>query len=203
MQHQSVTRQVPHSGIWLTDVIFLWKKLLSERETGRLCLNPLNDRRPPKSEGVKMALTSVFTSQSISQLLDGPHCGRERGVSQRVTLSAVNTAQSVTSVSASHLLGTMSAVWHVAGQNLKLVHPRLQVQLHPDHWGIPLRERRAWGGVKGIKDRQLTLNKKRADDMRDDWQQVSSIPAGFSSLPPRFTSTAELTRIPTVPLSVP
>lgn len=87
--------------------------------------------------GCEIILTSVFTSQSISQLLEGPHCGRERGVSQRVTLSAVNTAQSVTSVSASHLLGTMSAVWHVAGQNLKLVHPRLQVQLHPDHWGVP------------------------------------------------------------------
>lgn len=152
--------------------------------------------------GCEIILTSVFTSQSISQLLEGPHCGRERGVSQRVTLSAVNTAQSVTSVSASHLLGTMSAVWHVAGQNLKLVHPRLQVQLHPDHWGIPERERRRGGGVKGIKERQLTYHKKRVD-MRDDWQQISSIPAGFSSLPLRFTSTAELTRIPTVPLSVP
>lgn len=107
--------------------------------------------------GCEIILTSVFTSQSISQLLEGPHCGRERGVSQRVTLSAVNTAQSVTSVSASHLLGTMSAVWHVAGQNLKLVHPRLQVQLHPDHWGIPERE---GGGGQRYKRETADVSQK-------------------------------------------
>lgn len=39
------------------------------------------------------------------------------------------------SVSVLYLVGTLSTVWHVAGQNLKLVHPRFQVQLHSDHWG--------------------------------------------------------------------
>lgn len=50
-----------------------------------------------------------------------------------------------------HLLGSRSAVWHVAGQNLKLVHPRFQVQLHSDHWGVRERQR-----VKGVKERRLT-----------------------------------------------
>lgn len=41
----------------------------------------------------------------------------------------------VLSVSLLYLVGTLPTVWHVAGQNLKLVHPCFQVQLHSDHWG--------------------------------------------------------------------
>lgn len=41
----------------------------------------------------------------------------------------------VVSISVLYLVGTLSTVWHVAGQNLKLVHPCFQVQLHSNHWG--------------------------------------------------------------------
>lgn len=137
---------------WLLRISF-WKTVERETVWRHLCFTNYNCGRWSRlSVGHHPYISVDFTVHLATP--GWPTLWKRRWMSQHDAVWVQPSCLSAPSVSVWHLLGSRSAVWHVAGQNLKLVHPRFQVKLHPDHWGVRERvtgqrcNRETYGGWK-------------------------------------------------------